>query len=100
MKDETLRTAFQSLETLIGTQEEVLAYEARLKRVLDEEAAVREAELRAQEAHQEGRQEGRQEEKKITARRLLTKGIDIETIAGITELSEEQINKIQRNMEN
>ena len=104
MKDETLRTAFQSWETLSGTQEEVLAYEARLKRVLDEEAAVREAELRAQEAEQRGErrgeQRGQQKAYEATARRLLTKGIDIETISEITELSEEQINKILRNMEN
>ncbi|MFX8004401.1 hypothetical protein ABTK66_18670, partial [Acinetobacter baumannii] len=43
VNDETLRTAFQSWEMLSGTQEEVLAYQARLKRVLDEEAARREA---------------------------------------------------------
>ncbi|MBO0589479.1 hypothetical protein [Sporosarcina sp. E16_8] len=49
MNDGTLRTAFQSWEALSGSQEEVLAYEARLKKVLDEEAAVREAELREQE---------------------------------------------------
>lgn len=91
MKDETLHTAFQNWEVLSGTQEEVLAYEARLKRVLDEEAAVREAELRAQEA----RQEGSQDEKETTARRLLIKGMGIEDIAEITELSEEQILKIQ-----
>lgn len=50
MKDETLRSAFGSWEALSGTQAEFFAYESRMKRVLDEEAAVREAELRVQEA--------------------------------------------------
>ncbi|PIC64079.1 hypothetical protein CSV79_08455 [Sporosarcina sp. P13] len=50
MNDETLRSAFESWEALSGTPAEVFAYESRLKRVLDEEAAVREAELRMKEA--------------------------------------------------
>jgi predicted transposase/invertase (TIGR01784 family) len=54
MKDETLKNAFQGWDVLSATQEEVLAYEARLKQVLDEEAARREAELREQEAREEG----------------------------------------------
>lgn len=49
MQDETLHSAFQSWETLSGTPEEMIAYQARLKRVMDEEAAIREAELRKQE---------------------------------------------------
>lgn len=99
MNDGTLRTAFQSWEALSGSQEEVLAYEARLKKVLDEEAAVREAELREQEGRKEGRQkgrqEGRQEEKEITARRLLAKGMDIDDVIEVTELNKEQVLKIK-----
>lgn len=100
MKDETLQTAFQSWELLSRTQEEVLAYEARLKRVLDEEAAVREAELRIQEARQEAREEAIQAiqaEKEKMARRLLAKGMNIEEVADLTELSEEHIIRIQQN---
>ena len=100
MKDETLRTAFQNWEVLSGTQNEVLAYEARLKHVLDEEATVREAELREQEAHQEGRQKGRQEEKEMTARRLLAKGMDIEDVVELVELDEEQVIRIKNEMVN
>ena len=61
MNDETLKTAFQSWDRLSSTQEEVLAYEARLKQVLDEEAARREAELREQEALERGMKEGMKE---------------------------------------
>ena len=90
MNDEILRTAFQSWEVLSGNQEDVLAYEARLKRVLDEEAAIREAELREQEA--------RQEEKEITARLLLADGFDVKKVARLSRLNEEQVIKIQRDM--
>lgn len=64
MKDETLHNAFENWERLSLTQEEMLAYEARLKRVLDEEAAVREAELREQEARERALQEGIEEGRK------------------------------------
>jgi len=87
MKDGTLHSAFQSWEALSGSQEEVLAYEARLKRVLDEEAAVREAELREQK--------GRQEEKEITARLLLTDGFDVETVVRLSRLTNDQVLKIK-----
>lgn len=90
MKDETLHTAFQSWEELSATQEEILAYEARLKRVLDEEAAQREAELREQEA--------RQEEKEITARLLLADGFDVAAVVRLSRLTEEQVIKIQQEM--
>lgn len=94
MNDETLRTAFQSWETLSGNQEEMIAYEARMKHVLDEEAMIREAELREMEA----RQEGQQEEKEKIARRLLAKGMEIQDIVEATELSEEQVLLIKQNL--
>ena len=62
MKDETLRNAFQNWEELSKTQEEFLAYESRLKRILDEEAAQREAELRIQEAERIEEEARRKEE--------------------------------------
>lgn len=61
MKDEILREAFQNWEVLSATQEERLAYEVRLKRIMDEEAAIREAELREMDALERGREEGREE---------------------------------------
>lgn len=100
MKDETLHNAFENWERLSLTQEEVLAYEARLKRVLDEEAAVREAELREQEAReralQEGMKEGRQQEKEATAHLLLAEGFDVPTVSRLSRLKEEDVLRIQR----
>ena len=92
MKDETLRDAFKNWEDISSTQEQVLAYETRLKRVLDEEAAHREAILREKEA----KQEGKREEKETIARQLLEKGMDIETIAEVTGLERERVIEIQK----
>lgn len=92
MKDDTLYTAFQSWETLSSTQEEVLAYEARLKHVLDEEAAIREAKLREIEARREGMQEGLQ----MAAKRMLQEGFDVETVVRLSGLSKEQVEKIKK----
>lgn len=115
MKDESLHQAFQSWEALSGTPEEVYAYESRLKRIMDEEAAVREAELRLQEAERraeqrglekgkergreegrkEGREEGREEVKKLLARNLLAKGMKAEIVAEALELELQMVLAIQ-----
>lgn len=106
MNDETLHAAFESWETLSSTQEEILAYEARLKNVLDQEAAIREAELRMQEAkqkalregRQKGRQEGIQERLQSTAERMLKEGFDMETVIRLSGLSKEQVYELQQKM--
>ena len=118
MKDKTLNAAFKNWEEISSTQEQVLAYETRLKRVLDEEAAHREAILREKEAKQIGEQIGEKRGKKIgeeigekrgkeigeeigekrgkeaVARQLLEKGMNIETISEITGLEKDRINEI------
>lgn len=120
MKDETLRTAFHNWEVLSATQEEALAYEVRLKHILDEEATIREAELREQEALKrgmekgmergiqegikegikegirEGIREGEKQANEAIARRLLEKGMDLNTIMEITGLDSEQIIKMNK----
>ena len=50
MKDEVLRDAFISWEELSSTRDGMLAYRSRLKQIMDEESAIREAELREQAA--------------------------------------------------
>src|SRR5699024_11993136 len=86
MKDETLHRAFQNWEELSATPEEYQAYESRLKRILDEEAAWREAELEVQEAEERGRLK----EKEATALRLLVIGVDGRDIVQATGLDEER----------
>ncbi|MDV6379265.1 hypothetical protein ORD22_13680 [Sporosarcina sp. GW1-11] len=90
MNDKTLRSAFESWEALSGTQEEFLAYESRMKRIIDEEAAVREAELRLEEAVQKT--------KKQMVRNLLAMGMEVEKIAEATELDKQVILDIQTEM--
>lgn len=124
MKDETLRDAFRGWEELSMTDEEFYAYEGRLKRILDEEAAQREAELRIERGIKKGIKEGLERGKEIgeelgrvigmkqgleqgkqqgitkvkieTAQRLLNEGMDTEFIQKITALSLEEIKKIQQ----
>ena len=116
MGDDRLYEAFKNWEILSGTQEQMFAYEGRLKRIFDEEAAVREAELRAEEAEQRGEikgeirgeirgeeigtRKGRRKEKEEVAHRLLTKGMDIEVVAEITELNEVEIREIKKQITN
>ncbi|PIC64112.1 hypothetical protein CSV79_08645 [Sporosarcina sp. P13] len=90
MNDETLRSAFENWEALSGTPEEFLAYESRMKRVLDEEAAVKEAELRLQEAVHKT--------KKQMVRNLLAMGMEVEKIAEATELDKQVVLDIQIEM--
>ncbi|WP_228548378.1 Rpn family recombination-promoting nuclease/putative transposase [Sporosarcina obsidiansis] len=114
MNDETLRSAFESWETLSGTPEEVFAYESRLKRVIDEEAAVREAELRLQEAVQKATEKATEratelanqkserkahEEKIRTVQSLLTMGVEVEKIAVATKLDKQVVLDIQTEMD-
>ncbi|WP_059102997.1 hypothetical protein [Shouchella shacheensis] len=61
MEDKTPRNAFQGWETISASQEEWLAYEGRLKRVLDDESARIDSEIREKEARKEGQREGRKE---------------------------------------
>lgn len=120
MKDESLRNAFQTWEELSMTQDQYLAYEARLKRIRDEEAAQREAELRIQEAKeeaeeevkkakqegrkaaekakQEGIQKGEESAKESIARKLLAEGMEIEAVAETTGLPKDKVIELQREM--
>ncbi|MBP1970296.1 putative transposase/invertase (TIGR01784 family) [Virgibacillus natechei] len=112
MKDESLREAFQNWEELSMTQEQKLAYESRLKRIMDEESFQRDMDLLAQEIER-GKEEIRQKEKKIsqikkeavmkskkaTARRLLLHGIEVELVAESTGLPRDRVMGIQRDLE-
>lgn len=91
MKDKPLKSAFHTWEELSMSKKEFHAYEARLKYILDEEAAKREAELREQEA----RQEARKEEKEEIAQRLLKRGLSVDEVTDITLLSQERVAEIK-----
>ncbi|KEF39465.1 conserved hypothetical protein, putative transposase or invertase [Schinkia azotoformans MEV2011] len=94
MKDETLKQAFQGWDALSATQEEVLAYEARLKQVMDEEAARIEAMLREKEAREEGREEGREVERRKMIKKMLQQGLELKQVAIIADTTVEVVKKI------
>ena len=72
---------------------------ARRKAILNEKAAIREAELRLREAikqsKEEGKREGRVEGKLEVARKLLNRGMDIQSISEIIDISDEEISNLR-----
>lgn len=98
MKDECLRDAFNNWNEMSAEPENLLAYRARLKQVMDEESMIKEAQLREQAALEKGREEGREEGVVQTARNSLAMEINVETIAKITGLSIDEVRKLKENM--
>lgn len=99
MQDPVLNQAMEEWEKSSDDPKIREEYYDRRKAVLDEMAAVREAELRLQEAirqsKKEGREEGRVEEKMKVTKRLLEKGMDFKSISDITGMSEEEIKNLR-----
>lgn len=93
MKDETLKNAFQTWEELSMTPEEFLAYESRLKRILDEEAAQREMELRKQEIELQ-----KQEIERVKNEIEQTKH-EIEQVKYETEQTKYEVNRMKQEVE-
>lgn len=87
MEDKSLRRAFEKWEVLSGTKEEVAAYRARMKRLLDEESMIGEAELR-------GEEKGLEKAAKQTALKMWQMGMELDVICKVTGLAEEKITKI------
>ncbi|WP_301107447.1 Rpn family recombination-promoting nuclease/putative transposase [Sporosarcina sp.] len=105
MKDESLHQAFESWESLSRSPEEIYAYESRLKRILDEEAVVREAELRGEErGEKRGEKKGAEKGEKRTlrkmARYMLSNGIEAEKVAEETGLKLQEVLEIQAETHN
>ncbi|GAB3802975.1 Rpn family recombination-promoting nuclease/putative transposase [Virgibacillus kimchii] len=95
LEDESLRDVFQNWEELSMEQEQRQYYDARLRRIMDEEAAKREAELRIQEAERKAEQQ----KAESIARRLLEKGMEIENVADSTGLAKQKVVDMQRDMQ-
>lgn len=88
MEDQHLKRAFERWEAMSGTKEEVAAYRARMKRLMDEESMIGEAELRGKEA---GMAEGMEKGIKETARKMAQIGMDVDVISKVTGLTENAI---------
>lgn len=114
MKDPVLKRVFEEWEDLSRDEKKWVEYESRRKAILDELAAVREAEIRQQRAEQRAREKGLAEglaeglEKGLAegerqkaikmAMKMLEKGKDVDEIAFFTELSVEEIQKLKQQL--
>nr|WP_275899660.1 PD-(D/E)XK nuclease family transposase [Bacillus piscicola] len=83
MTDERLRDAFSAWEELSQTPDSIIAYESRLKKIIDEEAKIDYAEYKGSEAT------------KVEV--ILTgakKGLDLELLAELTGYSVEKVQEV------
>ncbi|MGN7469306.1 hypothetical protein [Brevibacillus sp. SAFN-007a] len=94
MRDPVMRRAFDEWEDLSRDEKKWVEYESRRKAILDEMAAVREAEIRQQKAREEGLVEG----KLLVAKEMLAEGESPERIAKLTKLSLEEIEKLKQQL--
>ncbi len=99
-KEPAIKKAIEVLDTLYLTEAEQQIYEGQLKWLRDEATAVRNAERRGkqeglEEGLEQGEVKGRLEEKRATAKKLLLKGIDMESVIEITQLSREEVMTLQ-----
>lgn len=99
MKDEKLLAAFQGWEELSMNDKEFAAYEGRMKKILDEQSAIRAAELREEQAEKRGLERGEWKTKKAMARRLLKMDYSIDDIVLIVDLTQEQVLELKRELD-
>jgi len=95
MQDPVLNQAMEEWEKSSEDPEVREVYFARRKAVLDEKAAIREAELRLLKAIKEGKEEGIRENKLEVAKNLLNRGMDIRAISEIVGISEKEVREIK-----
>ena len=111
MKDPRLTDAFSAWEELSQTPESIIAYEARLKKIIDDEAKIDYARHKGEEKGlekglkrgrkeglEEGRKEGKEEGKEEGIVGVILqgakKGLDIAILSQITGFSEERVEEI------
>ena len=94
VQDPVLNQAMEEWEKSSDDPKVREEYFDRRKAVLDEMAAVREAELRLREAIKQSKKEGREEEKQEVTKKLLKRGMDVKSISEITGMSEEEIKNL------
>lgn len=89
MKDETLMAAFDEWEYLSQTPETIIAYQSRLKAIIDEEA-------RLADMHDRGIEKGIEQGIRQTIMKFIAKGFSDEVIAGALERPVEEIQAIRK----
>jgi len=88
MKDENLRAAFDTWEEISQSPETILAYQSRLKYILDEEA-------RYIDGINKGREQGRKQAQIELVKKLLKRHEPIEDIMDLLDISREEIERIK-----
>lgn len=88
IENENIKKAEEELEYLTGDEEIKRLAFLREKAIMDEKDAM-------SKAKREGIKEGIKESRIDIAKKMLNKGIDIETISEITELEKEEVEKLK-----
>lgn len=91
-ENNSIKKAKEELEKINSNEHERRIAELREKAILDE-LALRKSGFN--EGKREGIEEGKKENSKIIAKKLLEKGLSIEEIIDVTELTKEEINKLK-----
>ncbi|MBR4265318.1 MAG: hypothetical protein IKQ46_04595, partial [Bacteroidales bacterium] len=103
LQERVFEKLFRQAEIAMFTPKEYLDYEESLHNLWDITNAMNDAETKGfgkgkeeglQQGLQQGRAEGRTEGIKETAKRMKAKGFDIQTIADLTQLSVDEIEKL------
>ncbi|MCI1693149.1 Rpn family recombination-promoting nuclease/putative transposase [Aneurinibacillus aneurinilyticus] len=92
-EDQTLKKAIDEWERVSQDPEVLLAYEARRKALLDEKSALKRAEKQGEII---GEKRGEKRGIMKVALSMIQKGIDNETIAELTELTQGEIEQLRR----
>lgn len=95
MEDNRLLDAFSAWEELSQTPESIIAYESRLKKIIDDEAKIDYAKHKGrEEGIEKGIEEGIEKGKVEVILTGVQSGLTVETLAHITGYSEERVEKI------
>ena len=86
-----MKEAFEKWEDISRDPQALAEYHSRRMAILDEAAAIREAELREQKALLEGKRE--------VVKQLILKGFDIETICEVSGMSRTEIEELSNNLQ-
>ena len=92
MEDETLLRAFSAWEELSQSKENIIAYQSRLKHILDEEGKLDDVRYLSEK-------QGEKKGKIAIAKKMILKGFDNEAIADLTGLSIDQIKQVRRELQ-
>lgn len=93
MKDENLLKAFTAWESLSQTPETIIAYNSRLKAILDEEA-------RLDDVREKSLEEGFEQGIEKVARKMLAKGKSNEEIIDATDLTIKEVEALRAGIKN